>query len=213
MIGLAVLFTTERQLGAQCQGGRSMSSSMQQGRLQTRMQQSLLQSATNQQQQNAFSTALQQQQQNGLTAVMQQQQQIAMLAALQQLQQNRQLMAVQQQQNALLVNQPQQQNLVGEATPRRRQRRSFSAEYSDIDAPLPQRYSSETESDDDVAARRFKMAKDLATDADRAEFQGDRQRAATLRQRAGERLHGIVESFPTTSSADQAKVLIQTLNR
>jgi hypothetical protein len=189
-----------------------MSGSMQQGRWQTMMQQqSLMQAVMNQQQQNAFNTA--QQQQNGLVGIMQQQQQIAMLAALQQLQQNRQLLALQQRQNAFLVNQPVQQNLVGDAAPRRRQRRSISAEDLDNDPLPPQRQVQDTESNEEIASRRLKLAKDLTGDADQAQAQGNRRWAATLRDRAGDRLQKIVEDYPGTPSAQQAKILISNWNR
>jgi hypothetical protein len=188
-----------------------MSGSMQQGRWQTMMQQqSLMQAVMNQQQQNAFNT---EQQQNGLVGIMQQQQQIAMLAALQQLQQNRQLLALQQRQNAFLVNQPVQQNLVGDAAPRRRQRRSISAEDLDNDPLPPQRQVQDTESNEEIASRRLKLAKDLTGDADQAQAQGNRRWAATLRDRAGDRLQKIVEDYPGTPSAQQAKILISNWNR
>jgi hypothetical protein len=120
-------------------------------------------------------------------------------------------LALQQQQNAILVNQPQQQNLAASPTPR--QRRIRLIEDSEDILPAVQRQSLDAQSDEEIAAARLKMAKDLAGDADQAQAQGDRRRAAILRERAGNRLQNIVESFQGTPSAEQAKMLLQTLNR
>ena len=66
--------------------------------------------------------------------------------------------------------------------------------------------------EEEIAARRLRLAKDLADQAVVAQGRGERRSAARLRERAGERLLYIVENYRTTSSADEAKNMMLAMN-
>jgi hypothetical protein len=62
-----------------------------------------------------------------------------------------------------------------------------------------------------VAARQLSLARELVADAAKVERQGEPDRAAMMRQRAGERLQDIVAKFPGTKAADAAQELLRKL--
>ena len=186
-----------------------MRTSAGQGRMQSFGQQSLMSAGLNLPQMSSFSTNSPNQQ-IGLIGIMQQQQQLALLSALQQQQLSRQFSANQLPQSSQLVAQRGQGGPADPAS-RRRQRRSKSS--ADRDAlPLLQSTIKDSSTDEEIAARRLRLAKDLANDAQLAQGRGERWSAARLRERAGERLLHIVENYATTNSAGEAKSLMQGLN-
>jgi hypothetical protein len=177
---------------AQCRGGSQQNRSPQSGMsrqssLQTAMQQAALQTAM---QQHALQAAMQQYalqaayQQNALQAAYQQN---ALQTALQQ---NAQLLALRQQQS------PPPQNNVAQL------RVSPPAVAGDA-IPKP-------DNPEEIAARQLKIARELVVDADTTQQQGERDRAARMRERAGQRLLKLVENFPGTLAAGEARELLRT---
>lgn len=71
----------------------------------------------------------------------------------------------------------------------------------------------EEESDEVVSAKYLRMAKDIKTDADKAQAGGDRPRAARLRAKVEQRLADIVEKFPGTPASKEAAKLLENLYR
>jgi hypothetical protein len=207
---LALTLLAHENALAQCHGGRSMSTSMQQSRMQTAGQQTMLQTNMLQQQQNALAAMMQQQQNALMTGT--QQQQLAALTALPQLQQLRQLLAMQQQQNGLLTASGQQPAGFNNLAPVRRRRR-ISTENSDFVSPPSTRQASDLGNLNLDPAVALQMAKEIAADANQAQSSGERSRAAKLRSRASERLQRIVEENSGTSLANEASDLMQALNR
>jgi hypothetical protein len=57
----------------------------------------------------------------------------------------------------------------------------------------------------------LKFTRDLLADADTAEAHGERERAAKMRRRAGERLRELVRKYPATNAADDARALLDRL--
>lgn len=185
-----LLFAGEAQ--AQCRGGSQQNRSPQSGMvrqssLQTSMQQAALQTAM---QQHALQAAMQQAalqaayQQNLLQAAYQQN---ALQTALQQ---NALSAALRQQQSP-----PSQSNVA--------QLRVNPPAAVDNTIPKP-------DNPEEIAARQLRIARDLVTDADTTQQQGERDRAARMRERAGQRLRELVENFPGTLAAGEARQLLRT---
>jgi hypothetical protein len=199
----AFMFAFAHQAQAQCNHGGSGGS---QGRMQTFARQGTLSAGISQPQLSSISGGFPTQPGNLLATL--QQQQLVSLLALQRLQQGQQFMAPQQTQNAILAAHPGQTGSSDFAS-KRRQRRKSSNSTANTDAPSVVLKDSGTE--EDIAARRLWMSKDLAEHAERDLGRGERKSAARLRERAGERLLYIVENYARTSSAEEAKSLLQRL--
>jgi hypothetical protein len=190
-LGLLLLLSPG-EAQAQCRGGSQQNRSPQSGMsrqssLQTAMQQAALQTAL---QQNALQVAMQQYalqaayQQNPLRAAYQQN---ALQTALQQ---NAQLLALRQQQAP-----PPQSNVA-------QLRVSPPAGVGDA-IPKP-------DNPEEIAARQLQIARELVADADTTQQQGERDRAARMRERAGQRLRELVANFPGTLAAGEARELLGT---
>ena len=200
LVACLMLLSSASEGRAQCHGGGQNQTGTPRGMQTMALQQGMLQTLMNQQQ-SSLTTPLQFQtlSTNGLM----QQQQLALLAGLQQLQQARQLSALQQ---------PQQLTAASAASPKARSRRHDSTKVSENIPAVSRTQVLDSATDEEIAARRLRMAKDLASDATLAQGRGERRWATKLRERAGERLSYIVENYATTSSADEAKSLFQSLN-
>jgi hypothetical protein len=131
----------------------------------------------------------------------------------------------QQQQNALLVallQQQQQQNALRTAL--LQQQRNVSLPSQSQNAAVPPQNAGTTQlrtvslpsskepqkpqDPEEAAARQLKMTRDLLTDADAAQQEGERDRAAKMRERAETRLQEIVATYPGTKAADKARELL-----
>jgi hypothetical protein len=140
------------------------------------------------------------QQQLALQVVLQQlrQQQLAMMLAQQQPPQNAMMVAQQQPpaQNVMQVTQPQQNAQTARPRP----------------APVPEGGDGVTqpENPEEAAARQLKIARELLADARTARLDGEGDRAARMRARAGERLRNLVATYPGTRAADAAQDLLET---
>ena len=65
------------------------------------------------------------------------------------------------------------------------------------------------DSPEDAAARQLKIALELVADAESAHEQGERDRASKMRERAGQRLQKLIESYSGTQAAGEARELLQ----
>ncbi len=126
-----------------------------------------------------------------------QQQQVAQLLALRLQQQNAMLAARQQPppQNAMLMARPQQNPAAAEL-------RAQPPPQRDEPPPPP-------EDPEATAARKLRLARELAADAQTAQQQGEGDRAARMRKRVAERLREIVARYPGTAAAGQAQELLR----
>jgi hypothetical protein len=142
-------------------------------------------------------------------------QQRAVLAAVQQQrQQNALLMAQQPPPNALLMAQQpprQQPNALPPGLWRPPQPNPGVAQLRPVAEPEPNAPAPQPADPEQVAARQLSIARDLVADADTVRRQGDQDRAALMRERAGERLQDIVARFPKTRAADAAQELLKKL--
>jgi hypothetical protein len=137
-----------------------------------------------------------------------QQQQYTQLLALQQQQQYAMLLAMQQlnaQPAVLQARQPPANGGVAQLRP------------AQVQAPVPmpvpeQKDAVPPAAPEEAAGRQLKFTRDLLADADRAAWHGDTDRAAKMRQRAGERLRELVSKYPATHAADDARDLLDTLD-
>jgi hypothetical protein len=196
----ALMVALAQPAQAQCNHGGSGGG---QGRMQSFARQSMLSSAMNQPQLTSFSNGSSGQQ-NNLTSVMQQQ--LAMLTALQQ---GRPVSSVQQPRESQLGSQTGGPDLAA-GRAKSRQRRSKSRLESDaIPAPMAT-VVLDSATQDEIAARRLRLAEDLADNAVLAGERGERRAASRLRERANERLQEIVENYRSTSSAEKAKNLLRS---
>jgi hypothetical protein len=134
-----------------------------------------------------------------------------MLVALQQ--QNAQLIALQQQ-NALLTAQLRQlQNgqtptpLPPSAPPSGQASQVRPAQAARGPEPADQPADPEA-----AATRKLQAARDLLSDASRAEFEGEQDRADRMRRRAAERLRDLVRQYAGTRAADKAQQLLAKLD-
>jgi hypothetical protein len=130
-------------------------------------------------------------------------QQQAMLVAVQQQQQNALLMAQQPrpQQNGLRAAMP---GRLGQQNPGVAQLRPVAEPGQNEPPPRPA-------DPEQVAARQLSLTRELVGDANTVERQGDRDRAAMMRERAQERLQDIIARFPRTKAADAAQELLRKL--
>jgi hypothetical protein len=144
------------------------------------------------------------QQQNGLQVPNQQpdnmllalQQQNAMLAAaLQQQQQQNAIQAQRQQRNAVAAQARIQPNIP-------------VVEVRDLPRVEPEKAAQKPEDPEETAARLVSIAVKLTTDAGSIQRNGEQDLARRLRERAEKRLQTVVEKYPQTRAADEAKDLL-----
>ncbi len=139
------------------------------------------------------------------------QQQMAMSMALQQAQLVGQIQAAGQQQAALAAAAAARQQANREAAAsRRKQSRLESTEPEELFAK-PEFKPLEDDSEEAASARLLLLAKNLKKDSEMADFSNDRQTAARLRSRVGQRLTEIIDKYPKTRAAKQAQSLLETL--
>lgn len=125
------------------------------------------------------------------------------------------LLAAQQQQYALLAALQQQPNARQALLQAQLPLLNAGAARPPRPAPTPQDDQTVPPPADpeEAAARQFKIARALVADARRVEDEGEGDRAARMRRRAGERLQDLVRKYPGTRAAERAQDLLEELDR
>jgi hypothetical protein len=108
---------------------------------------------------------------------------------------------------------PQGNGAADDARPKKAKRKLKAAapQVRALQPPAAADRLTEPATPDETAARQLEMARELVQDADTAEEHGETDRAARLRQRTRERLEELVERYPTTTAADDARDLLKKL--
>jgi hypothetical protein len=130
----------------------------------------------------------------------------------QQIQQQQAALLLAQRQNALLLGLPHQQppqNAMLMAAP---QPNAAAAQPRPQPAPERNDPPQQPEAPGATAARKLRLARELAADAETARREGEPGRAARMRERAVERFRDVIARYPGTLAADQAKEVLDTMD-
>ena len=139
-------------------------------------------------------------------------QQMALSLAMQQAQVVSQIQAAGQQQAALAAAAAAaRQQANREAAASRRKQSKLQTDDPEELFAKPEFKRLEDDSEEAASARLLLLAKNLKKDSEMADFTNDRQTAARLRSRVSQRLAEIIDKYPKTRAAGQAKSLLETL--